>query len=101
MPGFVARSRLAPHTELRNPYLWSTMWQRALDNLVKYELPVPQNLISRKEAESITKRWQQMTPDERGWLRLSLFPFHRRVFLKSTNVHSTVMGIVSPNPLAS
>ena len=82
LPSFVARSRLAPHTELRNPYLWSTMWQRALDNLVKYELPVPQNLISRKEAESITKRWQKMTPDERGWLRLSLFPFHRRVFLK-------------------
>ena len=82
LPGFVARSRRAPQTELRNPYLWSAMWQRALDNLVKYELPVPQNLISRKAAESITKRWQTMTPDEQGWLRLALIPFHRRVLLR-------------------
>ena len=38
-PGFIARSRAKPHTELHDPVEWSAMWQQARDNIIsgKYQ----------------------------------------------------------------
>jgi phytanoyl-CoA hydroxylase len=78
LPGFVARSRSAPQTELRNPYVWAAMWRRALENLAAGELPVPNVArTSRADAEAITRRWREVVPDERGWLRLRARPTRR------------------------
>ena len=75
LPGFVARSRKAPHTELHNPYIWSTMWDRALAYRVEHGAPysyaaLRANEISDEEAKSITAHWQELAPDVNGWLRL-------------------------------
>ena len=37
LPGFVARSRRAPDTELRDPQEWNRMWQEARDRLATME----------------------------------------------------------------
>lgn len=80
LPGFVARSRSAPHMELRNPYLWQALWMRALANLSRGELPVPNvTRTSLSRAQAITRRWTAAVPDERGWLRLRDHPMRPRV----------------------
>jgi len=38
-PGFVARSRNAPHTEMRDAEEWTAMWEEARDRLAVDELP--------------------------------------------------------------
>ena len=70
LPGFVARSRSAPQLELANPYLWMTIWMRALENVSAHEFPVPSVATHRRRAEAITWRWRETVPDVRGWLRL-------------------------------
>ena len=75
LPGFVARSRSAPERELRNPYLWSTMWDRALTYRTAHGVPysylaLRAGEISREEAARITDHWRRLAPDPRGWLQL-------------------------------
>jgi ectoine hydroxylase-related dioxygenase (phytanoyl-CoA dioxygenase family) len=75
LPGFVARSRSAPDSELHNPYLWSTLWDRALAHSVQQGVPcsyqdVREGKISDEEAASITARWRLLAPDTLSWLRL-------------------------------
>ena len=75
LPGFVARSRSAPDSELHNPYLWSTLWDRALAHSVQHGVPcsyqdVREGKISDEEAASITARWRLLAPDTLSWLRL-------------------------------
>ena len=38
-PGFVARSRSHPHSELKDPQAWAEMWQEARSQLAKGETP--------------------------------------------------------------
>jgi len=73
MPGFVARSRSAPDTELRNPYIWGAMWQRALGYLATVGTPYAYSdlaNISSKEAGRISQHWHDLAPDVNGWLRV-------------------------------
>ena len=75
LPGFIARSRNAPHTELHNPYIWSAMWDRALEHRVEHRLSysyaaLRAGEISDEEAKSITAHWQELAPDPCGWLCL-------------------------------
>ena len=75
LPGFVARSRSAPDSELHNPYLWSTMWDRALTHRVQHGVPcsyqdVREGKLSDEKAASITAHWRQLAPDTLSWLRL-------------------------------
>jgi hypothetical protein len=79
LPGFVARSRSAPESELTNPYVWLAMWTRALENLMHGELPVP-NVATTDgvRAAAITRRWDEAVPDERAWLRLPTHPMRSR-----------------------
>lgn len=77
LPGFVARSRSAPESELRNPYLWSTMWDRALTYRVEHGAPysyqaLREGKISGEEARRITEHWRRLAPDPRGWLQLGV-----------------------------
>jgi len=71
LPGFVARSHLAPERELRDPQLWSEMWHGALDFLSMN--PLPPNFgsdLGILEAEAFTAHWRAATPDYTDWLRL-------------------------------
>ena len=75
LPGFVARSRSAPDSELRNPYLWSTMWDRALTYRVEHGVPysyldLRAGKIGCEEAAGITAHWRQLAPDSLSWLQL-------------------------------
>ena len=75
LPGFVARSRSAPDSELRNPYLWSTMWDRALTYRAAHGVPysyqaLREGKISGAEAGRITAHWRQLAPDALSWLQL-------------------------------
>jgi phytanoyl-CoA hydroxylase len=73
LPGFVARSRSAPETELHNAHLWSTMWVRSLDYLTEKGAPTSYENVSKmgvKEAAEITQHWRDLAPDTDGWLRL-------------------------------
>ena len=75
LPAFVARSRSAPHTELTNPFAWSTMWDRALTHRVKHGLPysyagLHAGEITAAEADRISHRFQRLAPDVHGWIRL-------------------------------
>ena len=75
LPGFVARSRRAPDSELHNPYLWSTMWDRALTHRMQHGVPcsyqeVREGKLSVEESEAITARWRHLAPDTLSWLRL-------------------------------
>ena len=73
IPGFVARSRSAPETELHNAYLWSAMWARCLAYLKKTGAPTSYEGVSKmgvEEARAITRHWQALAPDVDGWLRL-------------------------------
>lgn len=73
LPGFVARSRSAPETELYNAYTWSTMWVRCLDYLTEKGAPTSYDGVSKmgvKEAAAITQHWRDLAPDADGWLRL-------------------------------
>ena len=47
IPGFVARSRSAPETELHNAYLWSAMWVRCLDYLTEKGAPTSYEGVSK------------------------------------------------------
>ncbi len=82
LPGFVARSRSAPESELTNPQVWLGMWMRALENLMQGELPVPNvATTTRTRAAAITRRWSEAVPDARAWFRLGDHPTRSR-FLK-------------------
>lgn len=75
LPSFVARSRQFPDTELCNPYLWSSMWDRALtyrtNNGVPYTYTdLRENKINYQEAKSLTDYWQKLTPNNTSWLGL-------------------------------
>lgn len=73
LPGFVARSRKAPESELKDYETWRMMWVRALDYIAGHGVPTTyQQLrdLSLEEAEEITRQWQQRAPDPEGWLRL-------------------------------
>ena len=75
LPGFVARSRSDPGRELRNPYVWSVMWQRALDHLSAKGPPysytaLREGKVDLEFAENLTRQWNELVPDEQGWLRL-------------------------------
>ena len=73
IPGFVARSRSAPETELRNPHIWSTMWIRCLDYLTEKGIPTSYDGVSKmslEEAKKITKHWGDLCPNSDSWLRL-------------------------------
>lgn len=75
LPGFVARSRSAPESELHNPFVWSTMWDRALTYRVEHGAPYSYGAlrdggVSEDQARAITEHWRRRAPDPRGWLRL-------------------------------
>ena len=52
LPEFVARSRLAPERELRDPQLWSDIWRAALDFLSMNPPPRIYQDLSVDEADS-------------------------------------------------
>ena len=73
IPGFVARSRSAPETELTNPHIWSAMWIRCLDYLTEKGAPTSYDAVSKMgiaEAKKITQHWTDLCPDSDSWLRL-------------------------------
>ena len=73
IPGFVARSRSAPETELHNAYVWSAMWVRCLDYLTEKGVPASyedRSKMGLEEAQAITNHWRELAPDVDGWLRL-------------------------------
>ena len=75
LPGFVARSRSAPESELHNPFVWSTMWDRALTYRVKHGVPysyasLREGTVNEDQARAITEHWRRRAPDPQGWLRL-------------------------------
>ncbi len=73
IPGFVARSRSAPETELHNAYLWRAMWVRCLDYLTATGTPTSYDGVSKmglEEARAMTRHWNELAPDVHGWLRL-------------------------------
>jgi len=69
LPSVLLRSRSEPQRELRNPLLWSAIWQRALDHMAQPASSVPQ-LTSLERAQAITREWRRRCPDEAAWLRL-------------------------------
>ena len=78
LPGFVARSRSAPDSELHNPFVWSTMWDRALTYRVKHGVPysyasLREGTVSEAQARAITDHWRRRAPDPRGWLRVEQY----------------------------
>ena len=73
LPGFVARSRSAPPTELTNPFVWSTMWDRALTHRVEHALPYAYGMLKEMtvaEAERISSHYRRLAPGVHGWLGL-------------------------------
>jgi hypothetical protein len=73
LPGYVARSRSEPETELKNPYLWSAMWERALDHLSENGSPfdyteLRAGNLDLKFAEELTERWKTRAPNPESWL---------------------------------
>jgi phytanoyl-CoA hydroxylase len=70
LPGFVARSRLSPERELRDPQLWSNMWRAALDFLSMNPIPHHAQELGVAEAEAITAYWRAAVPNYTDWLRL-------------------------------
>ncbi|MCZ6634029.1 MAG: phytanoyl-CoA dioxygenase family protein [bacterium] len=73
LPGFVARSRSAPETELRNPFLWGMMWYRVLEYISENGLPEQfsgPSTTSLEAAVEITREWEEKAPDVNGWLQL-------------------------------
>ena len=65
----LVRSRSQPERELRNPLLWSAIWQRALDHIARPGSPV-RWWTKLAEARAITAEWRRRFPDEAAWLRL-------------------------------
>ena len=70
LPTVLLRSRSEPQRELRNPLLWSAIWQHALAHLAGVAAPVS-NPKSLAKAQAITREWQRRTPDELAWLSLA------------------------------
>jgi hypothetical protein len=69
LPSVLLRSRSQPERELRNPLLWSAIWERALDHLARPDSPVLQR-ARLERAQAITREWRKRFPDEASWLRL-------------------------------
>lgn len=69
LPSVLVRSRTQPERELRNPLLWSTLWQRALDHMASPHSPV-RRLTKLARARAITAEWRHRFPDEEAWLGL-------------------------------
>ncbi len=75
LPGFIARSRSAPETELKNPYLWSAMWQKALDHLSEHGSPysytdLREGKLDLDFAKDLTTQWNKQVPAPHDWLAL-------------------------------
>jgi len=73
LPGFVARSRVAPQTVLRDPATWRLMWIRALDYLSAHGSPVSYGSLRRPslaDAQAISRQWEALVPDIESWLKL-------------------------------
>ena len=75
LPGFVARSRSAPDSELHNPFVWSTMWDRALTYRVRHGVPysyasLREGTVNEDQARAITEHWRRRAPNPQGWMRL-------------------------------
>ena len=75
LPGFIVRSRSAPDTEFKNPYLWATMWQKALDHLSKNGSPyaytdLREGKLDLNFARNLTKSWNTRVPNPQDWLSL-------------------------------
>ena len=71
LPEFVARSQREPDRELRDPQLWSNMWQAALDFLSINPPPRLDQKLNVAEAQAITMQWRAMTAKYADWLRLT------------------------------
>ena len=71
LPEFVARSQREPDRELRDPQLWSDMWQAALDFLSTNPPPRFGQKFNVAEAQAITMQWRAMTAEYTDWLRLT------------------------------
>jgi hypothetical protein len=55
------------------------MWLCALENLMRGELPVPNvATTTRAQGAAITRRWNEVVPDERAWFRLADHPTRSR-----------------------
>lgn len=73
LPGFVARSQVAPQTVLRDPETWRLMWIRALDYISAHGTPVSFRSLkgmSLADAQAISKKWETLVPDVESWLKL-------------------------------
>ena len=71
LPGFVARSGADPAAELRSAEVWSAMWRAALGHATRHRRSIPRaGKTTPQEAEAITRRWRERTPDPQAWLAL-------------------------------
>ena len=73
LPGFIARSRESPETELCNSYLWSSMWDRALAYVTNNGVPYTYadlGEITYDQAKTFTEDWRRLTPNHNSWLNL-------------------------------
>ena len=73
LPGFIARSRQSPETELCNSYLWSSMWDRALAYVTNNGVPYTYadlGEITYHQAKTFTEDWRRLTPNHNSWLNL-------------------------------
>jgi phytanoyl-CoA hydroxylase len=69
LPGFVARSRASPGSELHDAELWGRMWRAALEYLSTKRIP-PGFGRTRGQAEGITARWKAATRSHADWLSI-------------------------------
>lgn len=71
LPGFVARSRKHPETQLQDAKLWSKYWDAALDYLDCYLYPVKHVFdLSVKQVDEHERHWKKILPDSDSWLDL-------------------------------
>ncbi|HCK09942.1 MAG TPA: hypothetical protein DHW45_08705 [Candidatus Latescibacteria bacterium] len=75
LPGFITRSRVAPETELKNPYLWGAMWNCALIYLTENGSPfdymdLRNGRLDLEYAREITSEWAALAPGPKDWLAL-------------------------------
>lgn len=69
LPNFIARSRLVPERELRDPDLWARMWRAALD-LFSRKPMAPNFGYEPGEADRITARWRAAVRHHSDWLTI-------------------------------
>jgi len=76
LPGFVARSRSNPSAELKNPYLWSMMWHRALDYLTQNGSPfsytdLREGALDLEFARNLTADWNARISNHHSGLNIN------------------------------